>query len=210
MDITPPAAAAPAPVAAGDAPSSAGIFYSPTRPGTPAAAALEVEPVSGVTPATTYTVVSRDNLSTIAKKNHLKVSELAEANHLRAGSPLHVGQKLLIPSKASAGPAAAAGAPPEAPAAPAEAMAAAAAPAKPAGESIKYTVKPGETLGAIAHKYGVRVGDIAKANTISDPAKIHPGQELIIPAGGTPRASKSAAAKAAKSAAAAPAPAAQP
>jgi LysM repeat protein len=192
-------APAAAPVAADAAAPSSGILYSPTRPGTPAATALETQPVTGVTPATTYTVVSRDNLSTIAKKNHLKVSELAAANNLRVGSPLHLGQKLIIPSK----PGAVAAAAPEG--APAPAAAPAAGPAKPAGESVRYTVKPGETLGAIARKYGVKVGDIARANTISDPAKIHPGQELIIP-GGSVRAGKSGAAKAPKApSAAAPA-----
>jgi LysM repeat protein len=191
---------APAPVAA-DATSS-GILYSPTRPGTPAAEALETQPVTGVTPASTYTVVSRDNLSTIAKKNHLKVSELAAANNLRTTSPLHVGQKLIIPTKAGApAPEAAASAPTDLAAPPAAAAAEAAA-AKPAGESIKYTVRPGETLGAIARKFHVKVGDVARANTISDPAKIHPGQELVIP-GGTIRAGKSSAAKAAKTAASA-------
>jgi len=32
--------------------------------------------------------------------------------------------------------------------------------------------------------YGVKVGDLATANAISDPKMIHPGQELEIPAGG--------------------------
>jgi LysM repeat protein len=202
-DLTMPAAA-PAPVAAGEAPASAsGILYSPTRPGTSAATALETTPVTGVTPATTYTVVSGDNLSTIAKKNHLKSAELAKANSLRAGSPLHIGQKLLIPAKAEAArPGPAAGKPESAPA-PAASSAAlpAGGAAKPAGESVKHTVKSGETLGAIARKYGVRVGDIATANAITDPQKIHAGQELIIP-GGSAHAGKSAAPKAAKPAAA--------
>lgn len=190
---------APAPVAAADASVPSAILYSPTRPGTPAATALEVQPVAGVTPATTYTVVGGDNLSTIAKKHHLKASELAAANSLRAGATLHVGQKLVIPSKADSGASAssAAAAGPAASAAPPPAAPAAAGPAKPAGESIKHIVKSGETLGAIARKYGVRVGDIATANAISDPQKIHPGQELIIP-GGSIRAPKSAAPKAAK------------
>ncbi len=205
-DLTMPApAAAPAPVPAGDAAApSSGILYSPTRPGTPAATALETPPVTGVTPATAYTVVSGDNLSTIAKKNHLKASELAKANNLRSGSPLHIGQKLLIPAKAESArtsPASAAASAPAAPAAASSAAAPAAGAAKPPGESVKHTVKSGETLGAIARKYGVRVGDIATANAITDPQKIHAGQELIIP-GGSARAGKSTAPKAAKAASA--------
>ncbi len=52
---------------------------------------------------------------------------------------------------------------------------------KLAGESITHVVKPGETLGGIARKYQVSVGEIATANNITDPAKIRPGRELAIP-----------------------------
>jgi LysM repeat protein len=45
----------------------------------------------------------------------------------------------------------------------------------------RHVVRAGETLGGIARRYGVRVGDLAEANSISDPQLIHPGQELIIP-----------------------------
>jgi LysM repeat protein len=204
-DLTLPApAAAPAPVAAADAPAPAsGILYSPTRPGTTAATALETPAVTGVTPATAYTVVSGDNLSTIAKKNHLKPSELAKANSLRSGSPLHIGQKLLIPAKAESARTGPAAAKPESAPAPAASSAAlpTAGAAKASGESVKHTVKSGETLGAIARKYGVRMGDIATANAITDPQKIRPGQELIIP-GGSAHVGKSSAVKAAKPAAA--------
>jgi LysM repeat protein len=49
------------------------------------------------------------------------------------------------------------------------------------GESVKHTVKSGETLGTIARNYGVRQSDIAVANRISDPARIQAGMELVIP-----------------------------
>jgi LysM repeat protein len=65
-------------------------------------------------------------------------------------------------------------------------------------------VKKNETLGSIAHAYGLKTSDLAVANSISDPKKIRPGQELIIPAGG--HASKSG--KASTTAAPAEAPAA--
>lgn len=171
-----PATDAAAPAAASDTPT---IRYSPTRPGTTVASALEAQPVSGVTPATTYTVARGDSLWTIAKANQITRTDLASANSLNANSILHVGQKLIIPSKDKAPEAApAAGAPASssagaAPAAPAE---------KPAGEGERHVVKAGETLGGIARKYGVRQGDIAVANNITDPRKIQPGQELVIPA----------------------------
>lgn len=146
------------------------IRYSPTRPGTPVASALEAQPVSGVTPATTYKVVRGDSLWSIAASNHLSKADLAAANNLKSTSVLHIGQKLIIPAKPASGPAPTAGA-----AAPEPAE-------KPSGETLKHTVKPGETLGGIARKYGVRQGDIAVANNITDPRRIQPGQELVIPA----------------------------
>ncbi|HXN35698.1 MAG TPA: LysM peptidoglycan-binding domain-containing protein, partial [Opitutaceae bacterium] len=150
------------------------IRYSPTRPGTPVASALEAQPVSGVTPATTYKVVRGDSLWSIAASNHLTKADLAAANNLKSTSVLHIGQKLIIPAKT---------APAAAPMAGAGAAAAAPEPAeKPSGETLRHTVKPGETLGGIARKYGVRQGDIAVANNITDPRRIQPGQELVIPA----------------------------
>jgi len=44
-----------------------------------------------------------------------------------------------------------------------------------------YTVQPGDTLGAIARRYGVSISDLVKANGIEDPDLIFPGQTLSIP-----------------------------
>ncbi len=168
----------PAPGAAIQMPDSVGIRYSPTRPGTTVASALSAQPVSDVTPATTYTVSKGDTLSTIARKNQLTKSELAAANNLKVGSILHMGQKLIIPSKSGqARPPAATTATAKAP----EAVDASAPSDKAPADATRHTVKAGETLGAIARRYGVKQGDIAVANNITDPKKIHPGQELVIP-----------------------------
>jgi len=178
--------ATPAPAA-----TSGGAFYSPTRPGTPAAAALETQPVPDVTPATAYTVGRGDSLWSIAKKNHLRVSVLAAANHLRVGATLRPGQKLLIPEKAPAPEAE-----PAAPRAPsASTGAGASGPAEPGQTPLKHVVRSGETLGSIARRYGVRLGDLSVANNISDPQKIRPGQSLIIPSGGHAPGSRGPAAK---------------
>jgi LysM repeat protein len=220
-------------------PSSAVVRYSPTRPGTPAAAALESAPPADVTPATTYAVASGDSLWKIAKKHGTTVAELEKANKLTSNSRLSVGQKLIIPGKTPAGAATAPGgadtgmaatytvkpgdtlagiarhagtttaelkrvnslrsdyvqvgqelklpvgsapatgeaiAPPP-PATPSVS----AAPVKKPDGSVIHVVKPGETLGAIARKYQVKVSDLAVANNIADPKKIRPGQELVIP-----------------------------
>src|SRR5271157_2982238 len=178
-----PLADAAAPAAAPETPT---IRYSPTRPGTAVASALEAEPVSGVTPATTYTVVRGDSLWSIAKANQISRTDLAVANNLSAAAILHVGQKLIIPTKPM---------PPAAAAAVGGAAASAASPAPPekvVGEPQRHVVKAGETLGAIARKYGVRQGDIAVANNITDPRKIQPGMELVIPSKSTPAGARQA------------------
>lgn len=159
--------------------------YSPTRPNTPVAGALKSEPVADVTPVTTYTVVRGDSLWSIAKRNGLTVSDLATANNLRASATLQLGQKLIIPGKAVTQPVAT-----TLPAPIPEEIKEARTVTKK--ESVTHVVKSGETLGAIARKYQVSIGEIATANNISDPGKIRPGQELMIP-GWTAPTSKPAA-----------------
>lgn len=171
-----PVSLAPPPSFDPDAAAAPVVRFTPTRPGTPTAVALEAAPVADVTPATTYTVVRGDSLWTIAKKHHSSVAEIAAANNLRTSATVRVGQKLIIPATSVAGS--------STQVQPAESTPVAApAPATPraSGEAVKHIVRPGETLGAIARKYQVKVGDIATANNISDPARIRPGMELTIP-----------------------------
>jgi LysM repeat protein len=51
--------------------------------------------------------------------------------------------------------------------------------------SATYTVKPGDTLGAIAKRSGVSVTALASANGIKDVNRVYAGQQLQIP-GATP------------------------
>lgn len=168
-----PAETAPASMDPG---ANVGVRFAPTRPGTPVARALETSPVTDVTPATTYTVVPGDSLWVIARRNKLSIAELAAANNISRDAPVRIGQKLIIPT----------------PAVPSTSMSmndpvATTAPANPPaatrsrGQSVKHVVRAGETLGAIARKYQVKVGEIATANNIADPGKIRPGMELTIP-----------------------------
>jgi LysM repeat protein len=173
--LTVPApAAVPAQAEEGLAPA---ITFSPTRPNTPADAVLSTQPASDVVQANTYTVVSGDNLWTIAKKNHVKVAELATANNLNRTTGLRIGQKLLIPMVAGAAQPSATTDTSSAPvAAPVSHIATPAS-----SSSTKYTVKSGESLGSIARKFHVRISEIALANSLSDPKSLHAGQVLVIP-----------------------------
>ena len=161
------------------APSS-GPRAVPTRPNTPVASVLVAEPVVDVTPATTYVVKSGDSLWTIAKKNHLATAELAAANSLSVNAKIQPNQKLIIPGKPAAPNAAATAKGGAGPTSKAVEVAPAAA-SRNSGDAMKHVVKKGETLEKIARLYGVKQGDIAVANNISDPAKIKENMELIIP-----------------------------
>ncbi len=180
---TTPPVALPAPPPIGfnpDAPASAapsgGVRFSPTRPNTPVASTLVAEPVKDVTPMTTYTVKSGDNLWNVAKRNKLSVQELAGANSLKTSVVLQPGQKLIIPGKS----------PPSAastPATPASSSATSSAPAatKSSSAPMKHTVQSGETIGSIALMFGIRQRDLLIANNITDPLRLPAGKELIIP-----------------------------
>lgn len=174
----------PAPIAFNpDAPAelAAGGRYSPTRPGTPVAKAVQAEPVSNVVPVSTYTVQRGDSLWSLAKKHGVSVADLAAANNLHGSSMLQIGQKLIIPGKSMTTAAAATASETKTAAAPAPKASA-------KGHAFTHEVKAGETLGAIARRYQVSIGEIATANNISDPAKIRPGQKLVIPGWKAPAA----------------------
>lgn len=158
------------------APPPAAGRAEPTRPGSPNAAAISpTRPVvEDVAPVTTYTVQRGDSLWSIAKRHRITVAELARANNLNAGATLRPNQKLIVPTKAAA--------PKDLSTVPAATEKSGATTARPAtGEVVRHTVLPGESLGTIARKYQVTVGEIAAANNITDPAKIRAGQQLVIP-----------------------------
>ena len=50
-----------------------------------------------------------------------------------------------------------------------------------APQAAVHSVQPGDTLSALAVRYGTTVAAIARASQISDPNLIYPGQKLLIP-----------------------------
>lgn len=142
---------------------SSPVRYSPTRPGTPAASAVQAQPVTDVVPATTYTVGNGDSLWTIAKKNHLTVGELAAANNLPASAKLKLGQRLIIPSKSPGG-------------------AGAAAAVSHAGPV--YKVRTGDNLALIAKRAGTNTAALKEMNSLKSDT-VWADQDLKLPAGAT-------------------------
>jgi LysM repeat protein len=122
--------------------------------------------------AGSYTVQKGDTPQTIAAKMGISVPELLKANDNLDPRKLRVGQVLKAPGAA---PAKAEKAEPKA-----EAKAEA---KKDEAAAVKHTVKRGETLAAIAAKYGTTIAAIQRINPAASSGKVKTGTLLSIPAG---------------------------
>jgi LysM repeat protein len=112
---TPGAAGAAAPVAAAPTPvATSGLNEAPAPLAAPVRPA--VQPAG---PGGTHVVAKGESLYVIARREGVTVAALAAANNLELNAVLRVGQRLTIPAKDAAAPAARPGAAPAAPAAPA-------------------------------------------------------------------------------------------
>ncbi|WP_346925478.1 LysM peptidoglycan-binding domain-containing protein [uncultured Arthrobacter sp.] len=137
-----------------------------------------------------YTIARGDTISGIAGKFGLDTYAVLKLNGLQANTVIYPGQKIKLDGSAAPAPA-------PAPAAP--------APSAPAGGSA-YTVKPGDTLSAIAARHGVKLSEVFGWNGLNMRSIIRPGQQIKI-GGGAAAPAPSAPAPAAP-APSAPAPAA--
>lgn len=114
---------------------------------------------------TTYIVKKGDYLGKIARKYKMSVKQLMAINNLKNHN-IRIGQKLNVSKNATS------------------TTATATAEAKPevklAEGEVLHVVKSGETLGAIALKYGTSVKAIMEKNSIKDARKLRIGQKLTI------------------------------
>ncbi|MBM3289356.1 MAG: LysM peptidoglycan-binding domain-containing protein, partial [Candidatus Hydrogenedentes bacterium] len=120
----------------------------------PGAAAEPKDAPPAPAPAKSYRVQKGDTLNKIALDNGVTVAVLQEANKLDAHARIRVGQELVIPGGA-----------------PAEERASA--------ETVTHTVVKGETVGAIAKRYGVSTKDVIEGNDLKSNT-IHVGDRLVI------------------------------
>ena len=114
-----------------------------------------------------HTVAAGDTFESIANQYGVTVRELVMANP----QLLKIGDKLTVPSPVAI---------------PLESGSSSTSGEGSAGSTStptvrKYIVKPGDTLTAIAIKFGTTVPKIVYANNIANPNRISVGQELIIP-----------------------------
>ena len=112
-------------------------------------------------PVSSYTVVPGDTLGIIAARFGTSVAALASANRIANPDLIFVGQRLSVPGPASIAP--------------------------PSGSGpSRYTVTPGDTLGAIASRFGTSVAALAVDNHIANPDLITVGEVLNVPGPGGP------------------------
>jgi LysM repeat protein len=149
-------------------PTNIAVAPTPVTPPPPTTPAI-VEPVTPPPPppgGTEYTVVKGDTFGLLAKKFHVSVKAISEANPGVDSTKLKVSQKLHIPAASAAATSAPAGI------TSADTVAA-------GGEQI-YTVKSGDNLSVIAKEKGVSVKALRAANSLKTD-RITVGQKLKIP-----------------------------
>lgn len=113
----------------------------------------------------TYEVQPGDTVSAIAARNGLRTADVLAINGLSASSIIYPGQTLRL-----------IGAVPEG------------APAASAPTGSAHVVSAGETISAIAARYGLSVQSVLTANGLEWSSVIYPGQSIAIPGATSPAA----------------------
>lgn len=117
-----------------------------------------------------YVVQAGDNLFRISLRYGVTIAALAQTNNISNINLIFVGQRLIIPGTSGT------------PNPPPTQTPPTATPQPPSngGESFVYIVQRGDTLSAIARRYGTNYLTIAANNGISNPNLIFVGQKLTI------------------------------
>jgi LysM repeat protein len=141
-----------------------------TRTPFPTETALPSSTPTATPVPTLYEVVEGDTLGVISEKFEVSVVALMAANNLTDADTLTVGQQLVIPSASQIVQVVA------------EQGTPIPTPHTESGDIIHY-VQVGETLSAIAARYGIDRMDLLMANGIRPDVQLYAGDTLIIPVG---------------------------
>jgi peptidoglycan endopeptidase LytE len=109
---------------------------------------------------TTYTVQRGDTLGKLAARFATTVAHLAAINHIADPNLIFPGQQLTVPAGGGGGSSWSAGG--------------------------AYTVRPGDTLGKIAARFGTTVARLAAINHIADPNLIYAGRTIRVSGAAAP------------------------
>lgn len=133
----------------------------------------------GETPAVrrgeTHTVRRGETPYAIARKYGLTVEQLLKANRLAAGATIQPGQKLIVSKSGSRSAVAAAAAGPDA------AGGAGGKEGRVASGWGRHTVKSGETVRALAARFGLSQKELMRLNGLKDPTKLRAGAVVKYP-----------------------------
>ncbi|MGB1253010.1 MAG: LysM peptidoglycan-binding domain-containing protein [Candidatus Promineifilaceae bacterium] len=155
----------------------------------PTATTGTTNPPPPATGQTSYTIQAGDTLSRIALRFGVSLADLQRANNIANANYIYVGQVLTIPGAGGGGvtPPPATPVPPAATTAPPQATPVPPVPtptsAPPTGGTSNYIVQRGDTLAAIARRFGISLGELQSTNNIANPNYIYVGQALTIPGG---------------------------
>ncbi len=104
-----------------------------------------------------HTIKKGDTLYGISKKYKVPVASILKKNHLADASKIKAGQKIIIPGKTTSKK------------------------SKPIKSAKTYKIKTGDTLFALAKKFGVNFSALMKLNGLNDKSIIKIGQVIKIP-----------------------------
>ena len=160
--IPPPQVQTPAPTTT---PSATPVPSPTPRPAEPEGPAEE-----------TYTVQPGDSLADIAALYSTTVEELLRLNDLPEPNLLYAGQSIVVPQQGGPPPG-----PSPATAAPEPPPTTASPEPSPTPRPSVHVVEEGDTLSAIAERYGTTVDELLRLNDLPDLNNIPVGQSLILP-----------------------------
>ena len=144
--------------------SNARFIYAGQRLTIPTAGRAGTGTGQAVASGAAYTVRRGDTLSAIAARYGTTVNAIVRANGIANPRFIYAGQRLVIPGRAGSASGTGGG--------------------QASGGGTVYTVRRGDTVAAIAYRYGTTIAAIARANGLANPSYIYPGQRLRIPTGG--------------------------
>jgi N-acetylmuramoyl-L-alanine amidase len=143
--------------------TDAPAMEQPVAPAKPAVQKPAVAAKAKVPASSSYIVKKGDTLAKIARSKSISVNSLMAVNKLTSKSVLRVGQKLSVPATGKM-------------------SVAKAAPVSAKKSSAKlHVVKNGESLFAIAKKYGVTAQSLMQANKLQKASLLRVNQKLVIP-----------------------------
>ncbi len=99
-----------------------------------------------------------ETLVTIAASHGLTLAVLIQANNITNANRIYPGQRIVIPDVS---------------------------PNSRYSSGSTHVVQAGETLAAIAWRHGTTAAELSRANGLSNPSLIYPGQRLVVPGGGS-------------------------